>query len=423
MKIPAVLMFVLTGVWSAAASTPEPAATPEQINGLAGVPLFSGEHMIWEEDADAVAKRLRLPRESLTTNDASYRIYPPEDATIFGRRAYSVAMSARGGKPTALSVIFANKGDSVGQFAPSAPGRLPPRVPSSVLRDYRKAISEDEKAITEALTSLIGAPRAQKLSQGSKLQEKALRWDWNGHAILLVSVRDEYAAVRIVPTTELDAPEGVERIKDRDLKGQLAERVERRPNGDVILRDLPMVDQGPKGFSVPATMERMLRYLGIPADMYMLAMAANTQPGGGTTIRDVLWAVSDPVRRAGRKVVPETGRPDINRVAKWIESGLPILWAIATSDAVDSRINEHAAARTKVADWEEWSASLKPARQNARKLARAGDQGHVCLIIGFNRETGELALSDSWGPGSAERWITIEEAAAISQGAMAVVSW
>lgn len=423
MKNSAALVFLLAGAWAVAGSSPVAPATPEQMNELAGIPLFSAERMIWEEDAAAVAKRLHLAQESLTTRDASYRIYPPADAKIFGRRPYSAALSARDGRPAGLSIIFANKGDSVGQFVPSAPGRLPPRVPSSVLRDYRKAISEDEKAITEVLSSVLGAPRAQKISQGTKLQEKALRWDWNGHAILLVSVRDEYAAVRIAPVSELDASEGVERVRDRDLKAQLAERVERRSNGDVILRDLPMVDQGPKGFCVPATMERMLRYLGIPADMYMLAMAANTQPGGGTSIRDVLWAVSDPVRRAGRKIVPESGRPDINRVSKWIESGLPILWAIATSDAVDARINEHTAARAKVTDWKEWSASLKPARQNARKLAREGDQGHVCLITGFNRETGELALSDSWGPGSAERWITIEEAAAISQGAMAVVSW
>ena len=54
---------------------------------------------------------------------------------------------------------------------------------------------------------------------------------------------------------------------------------------------------------------------------------------------------------------------------------------------------------------------------------RGADGGHVCLVTGFNPETGEIALSDSWGPGYEERWITTEEAAAISQGAMAVVAW
>jgi hypothetical protein len=36
---------------------------------------------------------------------------------------------------------------------------------------------------------------------------------------------------------------------------------------------------------------------------------------------------------------------------------------------------------------------------------------------------GEAALSDSWGPDYEERWITVEEASAISQVSMAVVTW
>jgi hypothetical protein len=45
------------------------------------------------------------------------------------------------------------------------------------------------------------------------------------------------------------------------------------------------------------------------------------------------------------------------------------------------------------------------------------------LIIGYNRATDEIALSDSWGPSYAERWITADEAEAISQSAMAAITW
>ncbi len=393
-----------------------------QMNEVAGWALFADDQPLWQEDAAVVAQRLGLAEESRTSVDASYRIYPPEDARIFGRRVYSISLTAREGRPTALTFIFANKGDSLGVFARSAPGERAPRT-GQALRDYRKAINEDEKAIAGQLTELAGVPRPQKTGQGTKLQEKAQRWDWNGHAILLAGVRDEYVAVRVMPPTDLDEADATPRVSDRELKEQLRQRVERRPNGDVVLRDLPMVDQGPKGFCVPATMERMLRYLGIPADMYLLAMAANTQPGGGTTIREVLWAVGDAVRRNRRRIVSESGRPDLDRVAGWIESGLPILWAINTSDQVDAHINEHTEKRLAVTDWTAWNDSLKSQRREARQFGREGREGHVCLITGFNRATGEIALSDSWGPQTAERWITVEEAGAISQGEMAVVTW
>lgn len=394
----------------------------DQVNERAGLPVFAQDAVLWEEQADAVAERLGLPAESRTATDASYRLYPPEDTRLFGRRPYSIALSAQDGKPAALNIIFANKGDSVGYFTRTAPGERAPR-PSQVLRDYRRAIGDDDEALEAALEDLLGPAAPERTGSGGTLQEKSRRRDWNGHAFLLVSVRDEYVALRIVPPSELDDPARAERVPARELRARLAAQVERRGNGDTVIRDIPMVDQGPKGFCVPATMERMLRHLGIPADMYLLAMAANTDPGGGTRVSDVLAAVGRTARRHGRRVATISGRPQTSNVREWIESGIPVLWAINTSSGIDDLINERTRERAQVSDWTAWKQSLKSARRAARQLAKSGDEGHVCLITGFNEETGEIALSDSWGPGYEERWITEEEAAAISQGAMAVVTW
>ncbi len=397
-------------------------STAENFNEASGLDLFPTAGTIWDENSDTVAQRLGLSLESRTSNDASYRRYTGDDVRVLGRRPYSISMSAQDGKPTGLNIIFANKGDSVGVAESGIPGERRPR-PTQVLRDYRKAIGEDEKALDEILGKLAGDPVREKTGQSTKMQEKALRRDWNGHSILLVSVRDEYVALRIVPPSELDEKSTIQRVPDKDLREKLAARVERRPNGDVVISDIPMVDQGPKGFCVPATMERMLRYLGIPADMYLLAMAANTQPGGGTSVRDVTFAVGDTVRRHGRRIETINGRPNPWTVAKWIDAGIPVLWALFTSRAVDDRINEHTRLRGGVTDWKTWTESLKPARRDARKLSRQAEEGHVCLIIGYNRATGEIALSDSWGPNYAERWITTDEAEAISQTAMAAIIW
>ncbi len=43
------------------------------------------------------------------------------------------------------------------------------------------------------------------------------------------------------------------------------------------------------------------------------------------------------------------------------------------------------------------------------------------MIIGYNRATGEVAISDSWGPAFAERWLTFEEAEAVSHGEFTIV--
>ena len=45
------------------------------------------------------------------------------------------------------------------------------------------------------------------------------------------------------------------------------------------------------------------------------------------------------------------------------------------------------------------------------------------MIIGYNKKTGEIATSDSWGPNYRERWMTEEEILAISMGEMLIISW
>lgn len=418
MRAAALLFSLLVGIIPVSAEEKSASA----INEAAGLPIFPASGTLWEEDAAAVAKRLGLPLESQTSGDASYRLYTNDEVRVFGLRPYSVALSAQDGKPAALSIIFSNKGDSVGQFARAMPGQRAPRA-SKVLRDYRRAIRDDDEALEQMLGELLGPATQEKTDSGGRMQERSRRRDWNGHALLLVSVRDEYVAVRIVPPLELDATNSPQRIPAKELRERLASRVERCANGDTVIRDIPMVDQGPKGFCVPATMERMLRHLGIPADMYLLAMAANTDPGGGTSVPDVIAAVHRTAKRHGRDVTILTGKPEISALAKWIDQGVPVLWAINTSDQIDDMVNARTRERHNVADWAEWKESLKNARRGARQLSRSGSDGHVCLITGYNAETAEIALSDSWGPGYEERWLTEEEAGAISQGSMAVVAW
>lgn len=420
MTVAGVLLLALVLMVGAGAQA-EPSA--QDLNAAFGWALFPADGILWEEKADDVAHRLGLPLESQTRNDASYRAYPRDDARVLGRRPYAISLNAVDGKPVALNVVFANKGDTVGQFERVMPGeRRPPRK-TEVLREYRRAIAEDEQALGAILESLLGPAAPERAGGGGKLQERSQRRDWCGHAVLLVSVRDEYVALRIVPSAELDDGGTVERMSSREMRERLAALVLRRPNGDVLVEDIPMVDQGPKGFCVPATMERMLRHLGIPSDMYLLAMAANTQPGGGTTVRDVLYAVGQTARKHGRRLVTVNGRPDPSSVATWIEAGIPVLWSMNTSDEVNAMIDEHTRERQKVEDWGAWKARLKDRRREAKKTTRSAEDGHVCLITGFNRETGEIAISDSWGPGYEERWLTKDAAQAISTGSMAVVAW
>lgn len=49
--------------------------------------------------------------------------------------------------------------------------------------------------------------------------------------------------------------------------------------------------------------------------------------------------------------------------------------------------------------------------------------GHIFLIVGYNEKTGEIAISDSWGPKFSERWVPEAAMADLSYGTMYVIKW
>ena len=395
--------------------------TVEQVNKAIGLELFADANL-WDDDAKAVAERLSWPQESETTNDASYRLYPKDDYRIFECRPYSCAFISEMNKPSTLSLMFANKGDAVSISARDVKDKTKAKARDEQIKDYKKAIADDAKDLEEKLTKLFGKPTMGSMGQAQATREVVRRWNWNGHAFLLAAPKDEYVALRILSMKSADEG-GRSRVSDSELFARAKSRVEKRPNGDVILKDIPMVNQGPKGYCAPATWERAMRYMGVPADMYVLAMAGQSGAGGGTSIVAIAAGAKDAVTRGGRKLESFSGKIDPSTVAKYIDRGLPIMWVMFSTkqynDIADGRTKE----REGMTDPAAWKKAVADGRKGQKPLQPNRNEGHVCMIIGYNKETGEVAVSDSWGPQFEERWILGVEATQVSQGSMTVIGF
>ena len=391
------------------------AATFEDVNKAFGLALFVDEDLWDERDAD-VANRLNWPRESETPRDASYRLYAADDVRVLDARPYSLALYGEGGLVSRLSLVFANKGD----FEPAGGAqfgegnRLDARQRKAVVRELGVKIKEDADSIVRALSGVLGEPRRTSFGQGRETREQVLRWDWSGHSFLLAAPDGDYVALRVVPT---DVADGVRkpRITDKELRSDLANRVERRPHGDVVIKTIPMVNQGPKGFCVPATWERAMRYMGIPADMYVLAMAGDTGLGRGTYLGAIIAGARETITRAGRRLENTQGKVSMPSIVPQIDRGIPIMWAMFVDEKLNLELVERSQKRLAMTDPISWSESLKECRKAAKSLRPRRANGHMCMIIGYNKTTGEIAISDSWGDDFAERWICLEEAEALSQ--------
>ena len=164
--------------------------------------------------------------------------------------------------------------------------------------------------------------------------------------------------------------------------------------GDVFIRDLPMVDQGNKGYCVVASAQRLFEYYGEGIDMHQLAEVAGSDPNRGTSSLQMAKELDQidyrfktrlniiGMRQRGGfvKVKKQRNRYIIGKavdekaflaaIRSSIDTGIPLLWSLQIGQF--------------------------PEKPNLRPQTNGG---HMRTIIGYNDKDKEIIFSDSWGAG------------------------
>jgi hypothetical protein len=382
------------------------------LNTALDLPLLADD-TLWDDEPAAVAKRLQLPREGKTDRFEGYRAYPRPARTLLGSSAHMLSLQAAEGRITSLVVQFTNRGDFPAflnrdrVFSP----------PKADLKAFDDALQRDFDILTAALTAKLGEPKREIAVGGLDAGRRSLRWESGPHALLLSHDAEQMVSLKIIPAEK----SATARLADAEVRRLFKERITRRPNGDVILDQIPMVNQGPKGYCVPATFERYLRYAGIPADMYELAAVGGTDFGGGTSFQSMARSLDRFVRRQGRRLEQVSPKLTAQGVARYLDEGRPLIWGLYSTEAYNALADANTKARRAATDAAPWKPALTPAELGA--FGPEPETAHACLIVGYNRATNELAVSDSWGPRFQERWIPFPAAQKISQDEFWVLAW
>lgn len=194
-------------------------------------------------------------------------------------------------------------------------------------------------------------------------------------------------------------------MRDRSVaqirKSALAKNV-RREGADVFIDNVPMVDQGAKGYCVVASVQRLFEYYGISCDMHQLgAIAGTTATGGTDTIEanrqlgkiDYLFkthlkcvCISSNGRLHELKDDRFVGKPVADSkffksIYDHIDDGIPLLWALQVG-----RFPENPPLKNQTSG------------------------GHMRMIIGYNKQKNLLYFSDSWGAGHEKKSMNAQHA-------------
>ena len=250
------------------------------------------------------------------------------------------------------------------------------------------------------------------------------------------------------------AAKGAKKITDNivdDSKGR----------GDVFVDNVPMVDQGQKGYCSVAAAERVLRYYGLEFDEHQLAEAAKTSVDGGTSTRamkETIQAVGlryrlgtvvccgdfdkgtggqidglvEEVRtynKAAKKLkkrsvsddvyITRNGNTVMYNPAAFYEAAEPeVLREMKVNGSQKSRFTKF---KTDIQEQIRkgipllWGVVLGIYPEPGLPQAAGG---HMRLIIGFNEKKNEVLYSDSWGAGHELKRMPLDWAWTITRSLM-----
>ena len=270
----------------------------------------------------------------------------------------------------------------------------------------------------------------------------------------------EYIRIVMVPRTGHAAADNASLtgrsmlIKAKSLR-QLKENIVKNSKGDVMIENIPMVDQGQKGYCAAASAERILRYYGLDIDQHQVAQLAETSAQGGTSIE----GITDAITSIGKSyaldqknlVAADRGKTfqdsqtfrdikDYNAAAKRAKKP-EIDWHDYTMDhmvdlsAIWNDMDPQILMQSRLRRSQDftkflagirsyieagvplfWSClvGLYPEVPDINSGGRAF--GHMRLIVGYNQKTHEILYSDSWGPNHALKRMPESQAWAMTKG-------
>lgn len=113
------------------------------------------------------------------------------------------------------------------------------------------------------------------------------------------------------------------------------------------------------------------------------------------------------------------GNLKIRDVKRYIDQGVPLMWSMCSMDEYNEIANENTTGR-KSAD----AAFREKMDALAARISdkdKPEDNRHICMIIGYNEQTEELAVSDSWGKRFELRWVPLAAADWASNGKLFMI--
>lgn len=387
-------------------------------------PLFSDTDA-WTEQAEFFAVEHAKEGFQFASEERSIVNCLNSEACVwYGRKVWETKVYFdKGGEEEEISRVelsLYNKGDAKGEvMETTALKKLLAEVSSKFAPGVKKF--KDEKT-TQKNGSLQYRREFPKASPSGELA-------W-GLSAPDADNRRSVDFVRLTLALTMKTSEG-KSVRGAAGKSKVKENVTKSPNGDVFIDNVPMVDQGQKGYCAAAVAERVLRYYGTRIDEHEIAQQAGTTAEGGTSVsamKSVVTTVGEKNGLGFQEIVGMSPRSlaDIeevlakyNKAAKSLKKEELSLATFTRDHMIDVAALHEAMEAKVIYTMRKKDSRAKKFSAGIRQQVAAGVPifwgvtlgifpergipqtrgGHMRLIIGYNDKKREILYTDTWGEG------------------------
>jgi hypothetical protein len=328
---------------------------------------------------------------------------------LFGEVPQQVQLYIQGEKVQRLEIIFLEAGNFFG-FRESKNAKYDKSKDAKMIAELEKAedkalepkrkefaalFTRLEKDLPVQLEAWCKGP-GKRVSIGRVKEMRVRGWEFASpdHRFRFTAQDDQLLSITIIPSSD-----GGQRLMTREAnrKTEVRAHVEKAPNGDVMISNIPMFNQGGRGYCAMGTLAMIMQYYGMNINVDQLAARAGYKDGD--TENSTIIPIYQAAAKEAKLRYTEPGR--------FTNKGRPILvwrWFSRERDEVHRKFKQDFAAQPELV-----LPDPRKDREDKRSWPDKSTGGHASLVTGFNKERSEIIFAESWGENNRDRRMRAEE--------------
>ena len=357
--------------------------------------LFNGD--VWKEPGFIADFRPAAPGTFL-----SHRIWP-ERTKVLGHEPHAILAKFEGGEIVSINILFLDAGTHFG-YVSRAQAKAHQEANQAAFRQF---FNEVKTTVTNGLQK-IASPgnRPARIGRERMLQQNVFLYKCGDLTARLHVIDEQLIKVTWFASFDRAGQWMAPAELEKPLRGRvedLQKRVEQRPNGDVVITDIPLLPQGDRAYCGLSALAMAMQTLGLEIDTEDYAAAAGVRYGStrGSRIREVY---NEAAKEAGFRLT-RTTRFDLMKAKDSIDKGIPVLvWRRWTQErdflhtAFARRFQQNAALELP-----------KPDADDRDLWPKKDAYSHATVINGYNPKRREIIFTESWSERERNRRMRVEE--------------